>query len=133
GYRFAPLFEERGHSLNPFDGKETSPATFEGDISLTRSLLIDSCFVCHLHEIALCLCEQYAQLGTSPWRILREETEAALDALRPRMLSDAFWLRERNAFLEDPWPTRSVLRMHLQRYRLGRVEHQLPNPLAEVQ
>ncbi|TIU90101.1 MAG: IucA/IucC family siderophore biosynthesis protein, partial [Mesorhizobium sp.] len=75
----------------------------------------------------------YGLAGNSPWRIMREETEEAFDALRPRVSSDEFWLRERAAFLEDPWPTRSVLRMHLERYRDYRVEHQLPNPLTEAE
>ena len=97
-----------------------------------RSFVIDACFVCHLHEVALCLDEHYLFAHTTPWHILREEIESAFDALRPRMLSDAFWLDERKAFLEQPWPTRSVLRMHLERYRDYRVEHELPNPVADL-
>lgn len=93
-----------------------------------RSFVIDACFVCHLHEMALCLAEHCTI--DDPWQILREETQAAFDLLRPRMLSDAFWTEERQAFLEKPWPTRSVLRMHLERYRDYRVEHQLDNPLV---
>ncbi|MER8437314.1 IucA/IucC family siderophore biosynthesis protein [Mesorhizobium sp. M1312] len=133
GRSFAPLFEERGHCLKPFTQRGILPTTFDEDISLVRSFVIDACFVCHLHEIALCLSEQYGLAGNSPWRILREETEEAFDALRPRVSSDEFWLRERAAFLENPWPTRSVLRMHLERYRDYRVEHQLPNPLTAVE
>nr|WP_245452147.1 IucA/IucC family protein [Mesorhizobium waimense] len=130
---FAPLFEERGHRLERFGRKEILPTTFNDDISPARSYVIDACFICHLHEIALCLTEQYTLKDTSLWSILREETEAAFDVLRPRMRSDAFWLEERKAFLENPWPTRSVLRMHLERYREYPVEHELPNPLAEAE
>lgn len=130
GRSFAPLFKERGHQLEPFTRTGILPTTFDDDISLVRSFVIDACFVCHLHEVALCLDEHYALSGTSLWRILRQETEAVFDALRPRMLSDAFWLEERKAFLEKPWPSRSVLRMHLERYRDYRVEHELPNPMA---
>ncbi len=133
GRSFAPLFKERGYELKPFSRNGILPTTFDDDISLVRSFVIDACFVCHLHEIALCLTEQYALAGDSLWRILREETEEAFETLRPRMLSDAFWLAEREAFLEQPWPTRSVLRMHLERYRDYRIEHQLPNPLAGAQ
>lgn len=133
GFNFAPLFEERGHRLKAFCRKEVLCTTVYDDISLVRSFLIDACFICHLHEIALCLNEQFTLTGTSLWRIIREETEAAFDALRPRMLSDAFWLEERKAFLQNPWPTRSMLRMHLERYRDRRIEHELPNPLAEAQ
>jgi siderophore synthetase component len=130
GRSFAPLFRERGHHLKPFTRTGILPTTFDDDISLVRSFVIDACFVCHLHEVALCLDEHYTLPGTSLWRILREEVEAVFDALRPRMLSDAFWLEERKAFLEKPWPSRSVLRMHLERYRDYRVEHELPNPMA---
>jgi hypothetical protein len=49
------------------------------------------------------------------------------------MHSDAFWMEERKAFLEKPWRTRSVLRMHLERYRDYRLEHELPNPMAEAE
>ncbi|TCN25306.1 IucA/IucC family protein [Sinorhizobium americanum] len=133
GRSFAPLFKERGYDLKPFSRKGILPTTFDDDISLVRSFVIDACFVCHLHEIALCLTEQYSIAANSLWRILREETEAAFEALRPRILSDAFWIEERDAFLERPWPTRSVLRMHLERYRDYRVEHHLPNPLASEQ
>jgi siderophore synthetase component len=130
GRSFAPLFKQRGHHLKPFSRKGILPTTFDDDISLVRSFVIDACFVCHLHEIALCLSEHYLLTGNGLWRILREETEAAFEALRPRILSGAFWAQERKAFLENPWPTRSVLRMHLERYRDYRVEHELPNPLA---
>lgn len=128
GRSFAPLFEERGYRLAPFSRKGILPTTFNDDISLVRSFVIDACFVCHLHELALCLVEHCAI--DNPWQILREETEAAFEALRPRMLSDAFWVEERQAFLEKAWPTRSVLRMHLERYRDYRLEHHLDNPLA---
>lgn len=133
GRSFAPLLEERGYHLKPFTQKGILPTTFDKDISLVRSFVIDACLVCHLHEIALCLSEQYGLQGDGLWRILRDETAKAFDALRPRMLSDMFWQQERAAFLENPWPTRSVLRMHLERYRDYRVEHELPNPLAEAE
>lgn len=133
GRSFVPLFRERGYHLEPFSCAGILPTTFDDDISLVRSFVIDACFFCHLHEVALCLREYYALPGTNLWRILREETEAVFDALRPRMFSDAFWLEERKAFLEKPWPTRSVLRMHLERYRDYRLEHELPNPMAEAE
>lgn len=133
GRSFAPLFEERGHRLKPFVQEGILPTTFDNDISLVRSFIIDACFICHLHEIALCLSEQYELPDNRLWRILGEETGKAFDALKPRMLSDEFWRQERTAFLEKPWPTRSVLRMHLERYRDYRVEHELPNPLAEAE
>ncbi|MGY8677826.1 IucA/IucC family protein [Bradyrhizobium sp. UFLA05-153] len=130
GRSFTPLLRERGHHLKPFTRTGILPTTFDDDISLVRSFVIDACFVCHLHEVALCLDEHYALPGTNLWRILREETEVVFDALRSRTLSDAFWQAERKAFLERPWPSRSVLRMHLECYRDYRVEHELPNPMA---
>ncbi|MCP3445806.1 IucA/IucC family siderophore biosynthesis protein [Bradyrhizobium sp. CCGUVB14] len=133
GRSFVPLLRERGHHLKPFTRAGILPTTFDDDISLVRSFVIDACFVCHLHEVALCLQEHYALTGTGLWRILREETEAVFDGLRPRMLSDKFWLEESAAFLEKPWPTRSVLRMHLERYRDYRLEHELPNPMAAAE
>jgi siderophore synthetase component len=128
GRSFAPLFEARGHSLKPFSRPGILPTTFNDDISLVRSFVIDACFVCHLHEVALCL-EEHFRLGDA-WTILRQKTEEAFDRIRTRMLSEEFWLQERDAFLNRPWPTRSVLRMHLERYRDYRLEHQLPNPLT---
>ncbi|MEI9412031.1 IucA/IucC family protein [Mesorhizobium salmacidum] len=130
---YAPLFEERGYRLKPFSSKEILPRILNENMSPVRSFIIDACFICHLHEVALCLNEQYSPTGMSLWRILREETEAAFDALRPRMFSDAFWLEERKAFLENPWPTKSVLRMLLERCPENGIEHDLPNPLTEVE
>ncbi len=130
GRSFAPLFEARGYSLKPFSRPGILPTTFNDDISLVRSFVIDACFVCHLHEVALCLDEHFGL--SEAWAILRQKTEEAFDRVRPRMLSEEFWLEERDAFLDRPWPTRSVLRMHLERYRDYRLEHQLPNPLTTM-
>jgi siderophore synthetase component len=130
GRSFAPLFEARGYSLKPFSRAGILPTTFNDDIALVRSFVIDACFVCHLHEVALCLNEHFGL--SDAWSILRQKTEEAFDRVRPRMLSEEFWLEEREAFLHRPWPTRSVLRMHLERYRDYRLEHELPNPLIET-
>ncbi|WP_461513331.1 IucA/IucC family protein [Rhizobium mongolense] len=132
GRTFPPLFKARGYDLKPFNRKGILRPALDDDISLVRSFVIDACFVCHLHEVALCLQEQYSLTDNNLWRILREETEQAFDWLRPRMLSEAFWIQERKAFLEQPWPTRSVLRLLLERFRDYGVEHQLPNPLADA-
>ncbi|WP_085043953.1 IucA/IucC family protein [Ensifer aridi] len=132
GLTFSPLFKARGYDLKPFSHNGGLPTALDDDIGLVRSFVIDACFVCHLHEVALCLQEQYSSTDNNLWRILREETEVAFDWLRPRMLSEAFWVEERKAFLEQPWPTRSVLRLLLERFRDYRVQHQLPNPLADA-
>lgn len=120
---FPPLFKARGYDVKPFSGKEILPTAFYDDISLVRSSVIDAWFVRQLHEVALCLQEQYSSTDNNLWRILREETEEAFDWLRPRMLSEAFWIEERKAFLERPWPTVSVLRLLLERFRDYRVQH----------
>jgi D-ornithine---citrate ligase len=62
--------------------------------------------------------------------VLREETQAAFDAVKPRMHDLALWQREHAAFLEEPWPARSLLSMHLLQYADYRLEHGLANPLV---
>lgn len=130
GRSYAPLLEARGYHLKPFQRAGILPTTFDGDISLVRSFLIDACFICHLHEIALCLTQHYGIDNDDLWMVIKEVTEQAFDTVRPRVTSEAFWQEERQALLEKPWPTRSVLTMHLQRYKDYRVEHLLPNPLV---
>ncbi len=93
--------------------------------------MLDACYFCHLHELALLLTQQYQLEPTVLWRIMREETERAFDALAPRLASPRLLETERAAFLEQPWSTRSVLRMHLQKYTDYRIQHELPNPLAK--
>jgi diaminopimelate decarboxylase len=66
------------------------------------------------------------------WQVLREETLAAFDAVAPRVPDAALRQAERAAFVEQPWPTRSLLRMHLARYADYRLQHALPNPLAQA-
>jgi hypothetical protein len=63
------------------------------------------------------------------WEILKEETAAAFEAVSGRVDS-GLWLRERRAFLEEPWPTRSLLRMHMLKYANYRLQHTLTNPLT---
>lgn len=129
GRSFAPLLNERGYMIKPFFQKGILPTTFDDDIRFVRSFVIDACFICHLHEIALKLSHEYELKDHVLWQILREETAATFDHFRGRMLSDEFWIEERAAFLDEPWPTRSVLRMHLEGYADYRREHFLPNPL----
>jgi siderophore synthetase component len=130
GRSYAPLLTERGYHLKPFQREGILPTTFDGDISLVRSFLIDACFICHLHEIALCLSAQYGFDDDDLWMVIKEVVIDAFDTLRPRVTSEVFWQEERDALLEKPWPTRSVLTMHLERYKDYRVEHTLPNPLV---
>lgn len=133
GRSFAPLFEERGYHLAPFVRDGILPTTFYDDIHLVRSLVISSAFICNLHEIALHLTEQFELHDSRLWRIIAEEVENTFDTLKPRISSEQFWQQERDAFLRDPWPTRSLLRMHIERYKDYRVHHELPNPLADFQ
>ncbi|KLU26365.1 hypothetical protein EOS_09955 [Caballeronia mineralivorans PML1(12)] len=128
GRTYAPLLAERGYELKPYVHPGILPTVFDDDIEPVRSFVLDACFVCHLHEVALLLTEEYGLGRSRLWEILREETERAFDTLAPRV-SSALWQAEREAFLERPWPTRSVLRMHLLRYSDYRLQHHLPNPL----
>ncbi|MDN7180262.1 IucA/IucC family siderophore biosynthesis protein [Caballeronia sp. SEWSISQ10-4 2] len=128
GRTYAPLLAERGYELKPYVHPGILPTVFDDDIEPVRSFVLDACFVCHLHEVALLLTEEYGLARSRLWEILREETERTFDTLAPRV-SSALWQAEREAFLERPWPTRSVLRMHLLRYSDYRLQHHLPNPL----
>lgn len=131
GRTYAPLLEARGHSLRPYVHPGILPTVFRDDIEPVRSFVVDACFVCHLHELILTLNAEYRLQDGALWRVLREETAAAFDALRPR-LEAGFWERERDAFLNQPWTARSVLRMHLLKYADYRLQHRLPNPLLKA-
>lgn len=131
GRAFAPLLEERGLTLKPYVHPGILPTVFTDDIESVRVFVLDACFVCHLHELALALSLEYALSDQRLWRVLRDETAAAFDAIADRV-APALWQAERAAFLEQPWPTRSVLRMHLQQYADYRLQHHLPNPLAQT-
>lgn len=129
GRTFAPLLEARGHTLQPYVHPGILPTVFWDDIEPVRTFVLDACFVCHLHELALALTHAYQLPPTWLWEILREETAAAFDAVQARV-EPQLWHAEREQFLQAPWPTRSVLRMHLQHYADYRLQHHLPNPLA---
>lgn len=129
GRTYAPLLRERGHDLKPYVHPGILPTVFTDDIEPVRSFVLNACFVCHLHEMALLLTDEYAMPPRRLWDILRDETVRTFDWLAPRV-SGALWEAERRAFLEQPWPARSVLRMHLLRYADYRLQHELPNPLT---
>ncbi|RKE37561.1 siderophore synthetase component [Paraburkholderia sp. BL23I1N1] len=128
GRTYVPLLAERGYEIKPYVHPGILPTVFDGDIEPVRAFVLDACFVCHLHEVALLLTEEYGLARSRLWEILREETGRTFDAFAPRV-SDALWQAERVAFLDHPWPTRSVLRMHLLKYSDYRLQHHLPNPL----
>ncbi|WP_445681872.1 IucA/IucC family protein [Radicibacter daui] len=130
GRTYAPLLRARGHDLRPYVYKGILPTVFEDDIEPVRSFVIDACFVCHLHEVALALTRHYGLAGDILWRVMGEETERAFAAARPRMADARLWHAERHHFLGEGWSTRSVLRMHLQKYSNYRLQHQLPNPMG---
>lgn len=128
GRVFAPLLNARGHQLKPYTHPGILPTVFDDDIGLVRSFVVDACFVCHLHELALLLTGEYDLAPGRLWEILREETESAFDVVVPR-IDPGLWRQERAAFLDQAWPTRSVLSMILDKYADYRLEHLLPNPL----
>ncbi|SOB96502.1 IucA/IucC family protein [Thalassospira xiamenensis] len=130
GRTFAPLLNERGYDLKSYYYKGILPTVFDDDIEPVRSFVIDACFVCHLHEMALTLSHHYELDDDVLWQGMGEETARAFDHAKPRISSTAFWQEEREIFLTHDWSTRSVLRMHLQKYADYRVQHQLPNPMT---
>ncbi|TCV66005.1 IucA/IucC family protein [Pseudomonas fluorescens] len=131
GRTYAPLLEERGYTLQPHVQPGILPTVFVEDIEPVRMFVLDAAFLTHLHEVALWLTREYGLDDTRLWRVLREETEAAFEAVRERVAAP-LWEAERQAFIQDPWPTRSLLRMHLLQYSNYRLQHTLTNPLASV-
>ena len=131
GRTYAPLLEGRGYSLQPHVQPGILPTVFSGDIETVRMFVLDAAFLTHLHEMALWLTKEYGFNNTRLWQILREETDLAFEAVRDRV-SPAVWETEHKAFVEEPWPTRSLLRMHLMQYSNYRLQHTLTNPLASV-
>ncbi|WP_321818138.1 MULTISPECIES: IucA/IucC family protein [unclassified Paraburkholderia] len=131
GRTYAPLLNARGYELKPYAHPGILPTVFDQDIEPVRDFVLDACFVCHLHELALALTREYALTSDQLWRVIREETARAFDAFSSRV-EPTLWARELDAFLEQPWPTRSVLRMHLLKYADYRLQHDLPNPLPEL-
>jgi len=128
GRTYAPLLQARGYELQPHVQPGILPTVFSGDIEPVRMFVLDACFLTHLHEIALWLTQEYQLPDRRMWQVLREETENAFAAVRTRV-DDTLWETERKAFIEEPWPTRSLLRMHLLRYSDYRIQHTLTNPL----
>jgi D-ornithine---citrate ligase len=131
GRTYAPLLTERGYTVKPYVHPGILPTVFTDDIEPVRMFVLDAAFVSHLHEVALVLSNEYDFPTTRLWEILKEETEAAFEAVSGRVDS-VLWFRERRAFLEEPWPTRSLLRMHMLKYANYRLQHNLTNPLSAV-
>jgi siderophore synthetase component len=131
GRTYAPLLEGRGYSLQPHVQPGILQTVFSGDIEPVRMFVLDAAFLTHLHEMALWLTKEYAFNNTRLWQILREETDLAFEVVRDRVAADV-WETEHKAFVEEPWPTRSLLRMHLMQYSNYRLQHTLTNPLASV-
>lgn len=131
GRTYAPLLEERGYALQPHVQPGILPTVFVEDIEPVRMFVLDAAFLTHLHEMALWLTKEYQLNNSRMWEVLREETANAFAAVRDRV-SPALWEVERKAFIQDPWPTRSLLRMHLMQYSNYRLQHTLTNPLNAV-
>ncbi|ARU88946.1 IucA/IucC family siderophore biosynthesis protein [Pseudomonas sp. M30-35] len=129
GRTYAPLLEARGHRLAPHIQPGILPTVFSDDIEPVRMFVIDACFLSHLHEMALALSREYAIEDTRLWDILSEQTQHAFAAIKDRV-DPSFWDTEHRAFLLEPWPTRSLLRMHLLKYSDYRLQHTLTNPLS---
>ncbi|WP_131669872.1 IucA/IucC family protein, partial [Psychrobacter pygoscelis] len=130
GRTYSPLLSERGYRIAPFVREGILPTTFDNDISLVRSFLIDACLICHLNELAMLLTNQYDLKNDIAWQLMAKEVFNAFDLIKDKVSND-LWHREYNAFLKAPWKTRSVLRMHLEGYKDYRVEHEMLNPLSK--
>lgn len=131
GRTYAPLLQARGYTLHPHVQPGILPTVFSGDIEPVRMFVLDAAFLTHLHEMALWLTREYGFNNRRLWEVLREQTDLAFAAVRDRVSPD-LWEVEHQAFVEDPWPTRSLLRMHLMQYSNYRLQHTLTNPLASV-
>lgn len=131
GRTYAPLLEGRGYTLQPHVQPGILPTVFSGDIEPVRTFVLAAAFLTNLHEIALGLSREYGLGNTRLWKVLREETDLAFAAVRERVAPE-LWEVERQAFVENPWPTRSLLRMHLMQYSTYRLQHTLTNPLASI-
>lgn len=129
GRSFAPLLRAQGLELEPYRNPPILPTVFEDDIEPVRALVLNACFVCHLHELALGMSRAYGLGDHRLWDILSQETTAAFEAIRDRA-DPVIWAQERAAFLDAPWTGRSLLRMHLEQYTDYRRQHDLANPLA---
>lgn len=127
---YSPLLEKRGHSIKPYRYGVILPTVFDGSIEPIRSFILDAVYVCHLHEMALMLSTEYGLASNRLWHIIGEETDAAFQAIAPRVHDRNFWEDERRIFLTQPWSTRSLLRMHLEQYADYRIQHELPNPIT---
>lgn len=127
---YAPLLKKRGYTIKPYRYGTILPTVFDDSIEPIRSFILDAVFVCHLHEMALLLSTEYGIEDNRLWHIIGEETDTAFNTVVPRVHSQTFWKEERERFLRHPWPTRSLLRMHLQQYADYRIQHHLPNPLT---
>ncbi|WKU05555.1 IucA/IucC family siderophore biosynthesis protein [Micromonospora sp. HUAS LYJ1] len=130
GQTFAPLLNEGGHTLQPYRSEGILPTVFTDSIDPVRSFVINACLVPHLHELAMLLADEYGLSARRLRDTLRDELLAAFDAIKHRVPSK-LWRVEREAFAEQPWPTRSFLRMHLTGYANYRLRHELPNPLVQ--
>lgn len=128
GRTWAPALRKRGYDLEPYTWPGILPTVFEDDIEPVRTFVVDACLVSHLHEVAICLTGLYGNGDCQFWKVIGEELDHIFSELRPR-LEDEFWLKEREYFMNQPWFTRSLMRMHLQQYSDYRVQHGLKNPL----
>ncbi|EJN03252.1 IucA/IucC family C-terminal-domain containing protein [Herbaspirillum sp. YR522] len=126
------LFDTGGRPLfvlmREVDAAERVPQVPGGGMA-ARAGLIDTCFMRHLHPLALALTQQYLPRSTVLWQILREETSRCFDAVRAGV-ELGHWQRERDAILDMPWSTPAMLRMQLWPNDGRQRRCALPNPLV---
>ncbi len=127
GRTYAPTLEQQGLSIRPYVNPKILPTVFT-DIHLVRMFIINACFVNNLYEMALCIANQYKLHTKDLLSILKEETAKAFVDIKDRA-DPELWEQESEAFLKNPWPIRSTLRIHLLEHKNYRILHSIANPL----
>lgn len=102
--------------------------TLFDDADFVRAKLLHAGFMCHLGELALLCQRHWPELDEQAlWSALARQVAERFDHVRPRTEPER-WQSERAAFLENPWPAKSFLRMRLARTQ-NDITGQMDNPL----
>lgn len=119
----APTLRRAGLSLDAYRQGHT---LFDAD-ERVRDKLLHAFMLCHLSELGLLLARSYNEAEAGFWSVLRRQTEAVFEMLRPRA-DAARWQAEQHALLHADWPAKSFVRMRLADSAEDVVER-MPNPL----
>lgn len=131
-YIHEPTFASQGYhvTLHP------KSAVLWKDREPGRNTLLHSVFQLHLGEVVLSLSEHFSCDPDAFWALLSKRLEREFDALESefqsstREFSDSDLAAERKAFLESPWPCKTLLKMRLQRHATDDSYVPIANPCA---